>query len=147
MPNIKIFNIDTVPNIYIDQDALIGMSWSGDCKIAQQENGNLQYIYPKEGFPIWIDSFAILQNSKHLENAYKFINFMLRPEIAKQVTMTLGFTTANKSAIKLLPKEMQKDPIINPDIAIIKKGKIQLDPPNELRKVYEKYWEKLKIGN
>ena len=41
LPNVKIFNIDTVPNIYVDEDAIIGMAWSGDYKVAQTENSEL----------------------------------------------------------------------------------------------------------
>ncbi|CAL7961001.1 spermidine preferential ABC transporter periplasmic binding protein [Gammaproteobacteria bacterium] len=147
LPNVKIFNIDTVPNIYIDEDAIVGMAWSGDCKMAQDENQQLQYIYPKEGFTIWIDSFAILKTATNLENAYKFIDFMLRPEIAKQASLIIGHSPANQAAMKLMPLKLQLNPVFNPDTKTMKRGKIQLDIPEKERHIYEKYWEKLKIGD
>lgn len=146
LPNVKIFNIDTVPNIYVDEDAIIGMAWSGDCRLAQTENPQLQYIYPKEGFTLWIDSFAILKHADHYENALKFINFMLRPEIAMQAALASGHSPANKAAMKLLPAKLQQDPVFNPNDNIMRRGKIQTDIPETERKIYEKYWEKLKIG-
>lgn len=146
LPNVKIFNIDTVPNIYVDEDAIIGMAWSGDCKLAQTENSDLQYIFPKEGFLISIDSFAILKNATNIENAYKFIEFMMRPEIAMQASLAIGFVTANQAAIKLMPLKIQLNPILNPDAKTMQRGKIQLDIPEKERRIYEKYWEKLKIG-
>lgn len=147
LPNIKIFNIDTIPNIYIDEDAMIGMAWSGDCKLAQKENQQLQYIYPKEGFSIWIDNFAIVKNAPNVDNAHMFINFMLRPEIAKQICLSIGHATANKAAMKLMPPELRKSQIDNPTQEILKRGEIQLDLDNKTRRIYEKYWEKLKINN
>jgi len=147
LPNVKIFNIDTVPNIYIDEDAIIGMAWSGDCKMAQDENQQLQYIYPKEGFLLSIDSFAILKNATNLENAYKFIDFMMRPEIAMQASLAIGFVTANQAAIKLMPLKIQHSPVLNPNAKTMQRGKIQLDIPEKERHIYEKYWEKLKIGD
>jgi spermidine/putrescine transport system substrate-binding protein len=147
LPNVKIFNIDTVPNIYVDEDAIIGMAWSGDCKLAQEENFDLQYVYPKEGFSIWVDSFAILKNAPNLENAYKFIDFMLRPEIAKQASLAIGHSTANHAAMKLMPKKLRFNPIYNPDAKTMQRGKIQLDIPEKERRIYEKYWEKLKVGD
>lgn len=147
LPNIKIFNIDTVPNVYVDEDAIVGMAWNGDCKIAKQENPNLQYIYPQDGFVIWIDSFAILKNANHLENAYKFLNFMLKPQIAKEASLVFGFAPANLAAMRLMPKELQNDPIFNPDEKTMKRGHIQIDLPDQAKRMYEKYWEKLKIGD
>ncbi len=147
LPNIKIFNIDTVPNIYIDEDAIIGVAWSGDYKLAHDENPALEYVYPKEGFSTWMESFVILKDAPHVENAHKFINFILRPEIAKQISLAIGHSTANKSAVKLMPITLQQNSVANPNQEIMKQGEIQRDLDPETRHLYEKYWERLKIGN
>lgn len=147
LPNVKIFSIDTVPNIYIDEDAVIGMAWSGDCRLAEEENSSLEYIYPKEGFSIWVDSFVIIKGAPHIDNAHKFINFMSQPEIAKQVSLSIGHTTANKNAIKLMPAALQRNQVANPKADTIRRGEIQLDLDPKTRHLYEKYWEKLKIDN
>ena len=147
LPNIKIFNIDTVPNVYIDEDAIVGMAWNGDCKIAQQENPHLEYIYPQDGFVIWIDSFAILKNAANLENAYKFLDFMLKPEIAKEASLAFGFAPANSTTMKLMPQTLQHNPVFNPNPAVLKRGQFQVDLPDQTKHMYEKYWEKLKIGD
>jgi len=147
LPNIKIFNIDAVPNIYIDEDAVIGMAWSGDYKLALEENPSLAYIYPKEGFSTWLESFVILKDALHVDNAHKFINFMLRPEIAKIVSLSIGHSTANKAAVKLMPVEFQRSHVDNPDKTIMQRGEIQRDLDTDTRRLYEKYWEKLKIGD
>lgn len=147
LPNIKIFSIDTVPNIYIDEDAIIGMVWSGDFRLAAAENPDLEYIYPLEGFSLWVDSFVILKDAPNVANAHKFINFMLRPINAKNVTLDIGYSTANKVATKLMSRELQQDPVNNPNKKIMQQGEIQLDLDDKTRDLYEGYWEKLKINN
>lgn len=145
LPNIRLFNGEAEQAIYIDEDATIGMGWSGDIYWANQENNDVQYIYPQEGFVIWLDSMAIPKNAPHIDNAYKLIDFLLRPDIAKEISVSLGYATPNQAALKLLPIELQTNPIVYPDKVILKRGQFQTDV-GEANTLYEKYWELLKIG-
>jgi len=145
LPNIKIFNSDAEQTIYIDEDAIIGMGWNGDVYISQQENPALKYIYPKEGFILWIDSLVIAKNAPHLENTHKFINFLLRPDIAKLISETTAYSTANLEGMKLLPEKMRNNPVFNPNPEILKRGQVQVDISGAIP-LYEKYWELLKLG-
>lgn len=96
MPNIKVFNSDSADNLFIDGDVIIGMNYSGDTFRDIAENNNLRYIFPKEGFPIWIDNLAIPKGAPHLMNAYKFINFLMRPDIAKEISFYLTLDLEKK---------------------------------------------------
>lgn len=145
LPNVKIFNSDAEQTIYIDEDAVIGMGYNGDINLTQKENSKVKYIYPKEGFTIWIDCVAIVKNAPHLQNTYKFINFLMRPDIAAVASEEIGYSTPNSAAEKFLPKEDRKNITINPTREILKRGEIQTDIGDTLA-VYSKYWEKLKIG-
>lgn len=145
MPNIKLFNSDSADNLYIDEDATVGMNYSGDTFRDQFENPHLQYIYPKEGFSMWIDNMAIPKGAPHLQNAYKFINFVLRPDIAKQIAMAQHYSSPNAEAAKLMPPSWRENPIYNPSPAILKHGQSQLDL-GDADAIYVKYWEMLKIG-
>ena len=63
----------------IGNEAAIGVIYSGEAIYTQKENPNLEYVIPKEGSNIWIDSWVIPKNAEHKENAEKFINFLCRP--------------------------------------------------------------------
>lgn len=145
MPNIKIFTSDSEKNIYIDEDVSVGMGWSGDIFDARQENNDLEYIYPADGFVIWLDCLAIAKNAPHVEQAYALINFILRPDIAKQISLETGYSLPNSAAVKLLPKDMQNDPIANPEAKVIAKGQFQQDLGDSVE-LYAKYWDALKTG-
>ncbi len=146
MNNIKLFNTDAMTSIYIDEDATVGMVWSGEANLAKHENPNLRYIYPKEGFAIWIDCLAIPKFAPHIANAEKFINFLMRPNIAKIIMLKEGNASPNKAAIKLLSKKLQNNPIINPSNSVLSRGQYMLDV-GKANSIYQKYWQLLKLGD
>jgi spermidine/putrescine transport system substrate-binding protein len=145
MPNVKMFSTDTTVSMIIDEDATLGMAWNGDTFKASQENPHIQFIYPKEGFTIWVDSFAIPKNAPHPDAAYQFLNFMLRGDIAKQVTLSTGYAVANQAGLVLLPKAVKQNPMIYPPEKILRHGQYQLDLPANVLEQYEQYWEELKM--
>lgn len=146
MPNIRLFNTDAVTSILIDEDATIGIAWNGDLFKAKMENSKLAFVYPTDGFEIWIDNFAILKDSPHKENAYRFLNFVMRPEIAKQISMNINYATANLAAKKLLPAEIQNNPTLYPSNDVLRHGQFETDIGDKTFALYEKYWEQLKMG-
>ncbi|MGE3919324.1 MAG: PotD/PotF family extracellular solute-binding protein [Gammaproteobacteria bacterium] len=145
LPNIKLFNSDAIPSLFIDEDATVGMAWNGDIFRATKENPNLVFIYPKDGFIIWVDTFAIPKYAPHVDYAYQFLNFMLRPEIAKQVTLKFGYPTANKVAHDLLPDAIRNNQIIFPLEKTLDTGEFQIDISDKALALYAHYWEQLKI--
>lgn len=144
MPNIKLFNLDAQRSIYLDEDITIGMGWNGDIFLAKQENPHLAFIYPTDGFMISLDTLAIPTGAKHVANAHLFIDFVLRPEIAKEITLDSGFSTVNIAAKELLPEYIRTDPILYPNAKILKTGQYQADV-GEAAPLYEKYFERLKL--
>lgn len=146
LPNIKLFNSDGEISIMIDEDAGIGMSWDGDFFKASQENRNLVYIFPQDGFAMYLDSYAIPKNAPHLSNAYRFLNFMLRADIGKEVFLYNHFASPNLAARKLLPPEIRDNPTIFPSSETLRRGQMQNDINDDALALYEKYWEQLKMG-
>ncbi|EKD72585.1 MAG: hypothetical protein ACD_45C00633G0012 [uncultured bacterium] len=146
MPNIRLFNTDAVTSILIDEDATIGIAWNGDLFKASLENSNLLFVYPKDGFEIWVDNLAILKDAPHKENAYKFLNFMLRPDIAKTISMNVNYATANLAAKNLMPSGVKNNPALYPSYNVLRHGEFEVDIGDTTFALYEKYWEQLKMG-
>lgn len=147
MKNVRVFSSDAVASILIDEDATIGMAWNGDVFKSSTENPNVTFIYPKEGFVIWVDTFAIPVNAPHKDEAYTFLNFILRPDIGKAVAEYTTFPIANQAGQKLLPASIRNNPTIYPPKSILKRGQFQTDLRDDTLALYEKYWEELKMGN
>lgn len=146
MQNVKVFSSDTVISIMIDEDANLGMSWNGDAYKAAEENKNIEFIFPQDGFVIFVDNLAIPKTAPHKEEAHAFINFLLRADIAKKIAVYTRFPITNLAGQNLLPKEIQNNPIIYPPKNILRRGQFQKDIGDETLALYEKYWEELKMS-
>lgn len=79
------------------------------------------------------------------EGALKLINFLLRPDVAKEVAETIGYPTPNLAARKLLSPEVANDKSLYPDAQTISKGEWQNDV-GDASAIYEEYYQKLKAG-
>lgn len=145
MPNVRVFNADAPREPFLAGDVNLGMLWSGEAKMAQDENPAIKYIFPSEGAGFWIDSFAIPAGAENVENAHKFIDYMLRPEVAKSVVEELGYSTPNAKVRDLVDEETRNNPIIFPPDDVMEKGEFQKDVGDAM-KLYNAYWEKLKSG-
>jgi spermidine/putrescine transport system substrate-binding protein len=145
MPNVRLFNSDTPRVPYISGEVQLGMIWNGEAYMAQGENKKFKYIYPKEGAILWMDNLSIPKKAKNVDNAYKLIDFLLRPEIAKAISEEIGYASPNQEAIKLLDKDVRENHTIYPDDKDLACADFQVDI-GETITVYEKYWEKLKTG-
>jgi spermidine/putrescine transport system substrate-binding protein len=93
----------------------IGINYSGDAASLHKENANVEYVYPEEGCLLWVDYWVILPSSQNKEVAYKFLNYLMKPENAAQNALDLNYATTNQTALKLLPKEHLDNPMIFPN--------------------------------
>ncbi len=112
-PLVQAYVIDQVRDKMIGNEAAIGVIYSGEAIYTQKENPNLEYVIPKEGSNIWIDSWVIPKNAEHKENAEKFINFLCRPDIALKNFEYITYSTPNEAARELI----EDDDIRNSEIA------------------------------
>lgn len=104
-----------VRNYWENGDALLESMRSGEIWAAKgweqqawklyKENPNIDYVAPASGAMAWVDTFAIPSKSENVEAAYKWINFVLRPENAAAFTNVENYGTASKDAVKFLNKE------------------------------------------
>lgn len=101
-----------VKNYWANGDALlqsmrsgevhVAMAWDGGGWKLHAENPNIDFMAPKSGALGWIDTFAIPAKAKNVEGAYKWINFILRPENAAVFTNLEKYGTASDGAVKFL---------------------------------------------
>ncbi|WP_032093312.1 MULTISPECIES: extracellular solute-binding protein [Pasteurellaceae] len=145
MPNVLVFNSDSPEVPYVQGEVALGMIWNGSAYLGNKENPNIQFIYPREGAIFWMDNYAIPQSAKNVENAYKFIDFLLRPESAKVVIERMGFSMPNEGVKALLDPALVDNPVLFPPAAEVEKGVLQSDVGDAVD-IYEKYWNKLKTN-
>lgn len=101
-PLVQAYVIDQVRDKMIGNEAAIGVIYSGEAIYTQWENPDLEYVIPKEGSNVWIDSWVIPKNAQHKENAEKFINFLCRPDIALMNFEYITYSTPNEAGRALI---------------------------------------------
>ena len=113
-PNIKAIVGDEMKGYMINGDAAIGVTFSGEASEMLDSNEHLHYVVPSEGSNLWFDNLVIPKTAKHIDEAYAFINFMLRPENAAQNAEYIGYSTPNDAAKELLPDDVKNDQAFYP---------------------------------
>ena len=141
-PAIAAFDTDAWRNQILAGDLLLAMCYSSDAVKITRENPKLKYITPKSGSSLWTDTIAIPSTSPNVDGAYAWINFMLQPQVAAQMSKRLGVATPNLEGYKQLPEELQNNTSLFPSESIIEKCE-RLAPVGDLEAVYEGYWTRL----
>ncbi|GAB6093331.1 ABC transporter substrate-binding protein [Furfurilactobacillus curtus] len=126
-PNVKAVLDDEIMMYMEQNEAPLAVTYSGNAAEMISNNEHLHYVIPSEGTNLWIDSLVIPKTAKHLKAAYAFINFMNRPENAKQNALYVGYSTANQAAEQLLPASIRNDQQFYPSAQVLKKTQVYQD--------------------
>ena len=144
-PLVQAYVIDQVRDKMIGNEAALGVIYSGEAIYTQKENPNLEYVIPKEGSNIWIDSWVIPKNSEHKENAEKFINFLCRPDIALMNFEYITYSTPNEAARALIEDDdIRNSEIAFPDLSKYDNLETFQYLGTEADQVYGDLWNKVK---
>ena len=94
--------------------------WSGDAfqaayRAEEAENGHvINYVIPSEGTNMWFDMFAIPADATNLDEAYAFIDYMMRADVAANNVNYVWYASGNQAAEELIDAEVLGNPGIYP---------------------------------
>ncbi len=141
-PTIASFTNDAWRTQILAGDLTLAMCYSSDASEIAKEHEDFPYVLPQSGTSFWTDTMVIPKTAPNPEGAYKWLNFMMQPEVAAQVSERISFATASQSAFKLLPAKVRENKTLFPPEEMLKKCE-SIAPLGEFGEVYEKYWTKL----
>lgn len=143
---VQAYTVDQTKDKMIGEEAKVAVLYSGEAIFVNDYNDNLQYSVPKEGSNIWIDSWVTLKNSTKKDLAYKFLNFLARPDISTLNYDYLTYSTPNMEAIKLTENDLLKtSPIAIPPKDIIDRCELMKNLTPQLTKKYNEIFMNVKI--
>jgi putrescine transport system substrate-binding protein len=120
-PYIRYFSNQKMISDLPNKEVCVAMSWSGDFAQAATRAAEagvdieLRYTVPKEGSGMWVDGLYIPSDAPHRNNAYKFIDFLMRADIAADIVNTVFYANANAASRKFIRPEILNNPSIFPD--------------------------------
>ena len=100
-------NGDTLLQSMRSNEVYVAMAWDGGGWKLNKENQDIDFVAPKSGALGWIDTFALPAKAKNVSAAYKWINFILKPENAAVFTNAEKYGTASAGAVKLLDADVR----------------------------------------
>lgn len=144
-PLVQAYVVDQVRDKMIGNEAAIGVIYSGEALYTKAENPDLEYVIPKEGSNLWIDSWVIPQNAKHKENAEKFIDFLCRPEIAKMNFDYITYSIPNSAGRELIEEDwLRESKIAFPDAEDLVNCETFRFLGDEYDAIYNQLWREVK---
>lgn len=86
----------------------VATAWDATAWSLSLKYPELKYMTPKEGAVGWIDTYAISAGAENIDGAYRWINFVMKPENAAVIGNETGYSMASNGYLKYLNPEMAK---------------------------------------
>ena len=151
-PFVRKFHSSEYINGLANGDICVAVGYSGDVFQARDRaeeakaGVELAYAIPKEGTQMWFDQMAIPADAPHKEEAFEFLNYMMRPEVIAKSSNYVFYANGNKASQQFLDKAVLDDPAVYPDAATMDKLFVNtaLDPKTQ--RVFTRTWTKIVTG-
>lgn len=116
LSRVKLFDSDSPKTALLNGDVDLGLVWCGEAALLWQEDKKFTYVLPAEGAHMFVDLMAIPMRARNVDNAYLFLDYILRPEVSKLISDDFPYTNPNGEARKLLSAEQLANPASYPKI-------------------------------
>ena len=151
-PDIKRFNSGGQIEDLASGNICVALGWAGDFNLARKRSienktaQNIEALITKMGGYMFMDTMAIPADAKHVDNAHKFINYILRPEVHAGLTNAVTYANPNKAATEFVDPEVKNNKTIflsDADVAnLIPPGNVD----NNTRRIQTRLFTRFKTG-
>ena len=104
-PNIRLIKDDNTQDDLLSGEVGAAVLYTSQVTLAKMANPDLEVVFPQEGIGFGIMAQFIPVNAPHAENAYKFIDYILQPEVAAQCFEYMGYYCTNLDAEQYISEE------------------------------------------
>ena len=152
-PYLRYINSSQSINDIANGDICAAIMWSGDAfqaayRAEEAENGHvIDYYIPNEGTNLWFDVMAIPADAKNVDNAYKFVDYMMRADVAAANVNYVWYASGNEAARPDIDPEILSHPGIYPTEKA--KEKLFVTPVYDAQtdRIVTRVWTRFSAGN
>jgi putrescine transport system substrate-binding protein len=152
-PYLRYINSSQSINDIANGDICAAIMWSGDAfqaayRAEGAENGHvIDYYIPNEGTNLWFDVMAIPADAKNVDNAYKFVDYMMRADVAAANVNYVWYASGNEAARPDIDPEILSHPGIYPTEKA--KEKLFVTPVYDAQtdRIVTRVWNRFSAGN
>ncbi|WP_172198649.1 polyamine ABC transporter substrate-binding protein [Niveibacterium sp. COAC-50] len=151
-PYVTLFSSSGYINDMANGSICLSLGWSGDINIARQRaidgktGQNIQALIPKTGGIVFMDTMVIPADAPHPDNAHKFINYIMRPEVHGSLTNKVFYANPNKESKKFVKPEVASNPTVFLSDADMKKMAMPDAINNDIRRQMTRIYTSFKTG-
>jgi putrescine transport system substrate-binding protein len=151
-PYVRRFHSSQYINDLASGDICIALGYSGDViqarnRASEAESGvAIAFRVPREGAQMSIDMLGIPTDAPHPGNAHRFIDYILRPEVAAAISNAVSYPTPNSAATALVKPEIRDDPGIYPPDSVRRLLYIDRPAPRAYERARVRAWNRVKSG-
>jgi putrescine transport system substrate-binding protein len=148
-PHIRYFHSSQYIDDLANGEICLALGYSGDIFIASDnaaEGVEVGYVIPKEGAATLMDLLAIPADAPHPENAHKFIDFIMKPEVVAAITDYVFYANPNLAATEFVSEEVKGNPGIYPPAETVANAFALTAHSPEFEEVLTRTWTRIKTG-
>jgi putrescine transport system substrate-binding protein len=151
-PSVTLFSSSGYINDMANGSICLALGWSGDINIARQRaiegktGQKIEALIPKTGGVLFFDVMVIPADAPHPDNAHKFINYILRPEVHAGLSNKVFYANPNKESRKFVRPEVANNPTIFPSDEDMKKMVAPDALSNDIRRTVTRLFTSFKTG-
>ncbi|MFM7505224.1 MAG: extracellular solute-binding protein [Rubrivivax sp.] len=114
-------------NDYPNGSICVSIGYSGDFLIANQRAAEgktgqkMDVMIPPRGATLFFDSMGIPKDAKNVENALRFIDYILRPQVHASLTNQVFYGNPNAASKPFVKPEIASNPVVFPPESELKK--------------------------
>ncbi|WP_045392975.1 extracellular solute-binding protein [Falsirhodobacter sp. alg1] len=124
-------------------DYAASVNWNGSTLRARINNPDVAYGYPREGYPLFMDSVGLLADARNVDEAYAFLDFIMVPENAAMMSSFARYANGITGSEEFMPEDMKTAPEIVVPEEFASAGRFLPTCPQSATDLYTAIWTDL----
>lgn len=145
-PDVQAYLVDEARDEVVAGNAVMAVVYSGEAYLGHKYNPDLEYVVPKEGSNVWLDSWCITKNCRNTEAACRFLDFLCRDDVALKNFEYIYYSTPNETVKDNLPPEDRNDKSMFPDDSVTENCEVNTLTDPETNELLNRLWKDLKAN-